>query len=103
VTENADPLLPRNKKAKTSAKLKPAMSAPKGASSSWHPSVEVKEVDNEADLAQCQRAQPTNPMCIIKASDGSDDDDPDVEPEVVDVGNMSEEELEESAEDELSK
>jgi hypothetical protein len=42
-------------------------------------------------------------MHIIEASDGSDDDDPDVEPEVVDVSNTSEEELKESAEDELSK
>jgi hypothetical protein len=30
------------------------MSAPKGASSSWHLSVEVEEVNNEADLAQHQ-------------------------------------------------
>jgi hypothetical protein len=51
VIENADPLLPRNKKAKTSAKPKPAMSVPKGASSSQCPSVEVEEVDNEANLA----------------------------------------------------
>ena len=98
VTENADPLLPKNKKAKTSAqpKLKPKAARTAQSGPSQCPSLELEDEENLV-----QRTQPTNPNHVLEAADGSDDNDGGPEPDVIDVGGTSEE-PEESAENELS-
>jgi len=106
VTDNADPLLPKNKKAKTApqpkrptAKASQASKATGSAQggSSRHPSVGLEEVEDEENLVQ--RVQPTNPSRILEAGDGSDDDDD--SPEVIGTSKESGKKPTESAENEL--
>ena len=106
VTDNADPLLPKNKKAKTApqpkrltAKASQVSKATGSAQgrSSRHPSVDIEEVEDEDNLVQ--RVQLTNPSRILEAGDGSDDDDD--SPEVVGISKKSGEKPTESAENEL--
>jgi hypothetical protein len=107
VTENADPLLPKNKKAKVSAsakeKAKPKQTKQATtkvtmphSSSSRRRSVEIEDVDDEDGVTP--HAPLRNPHRIIEATDGSDDDDS----EVMEV-NVEEEKPEETAEEQLSK
>jgi hypothetical protein len=110
VTDNADPLLPKNKKAraeghtkamgKGKAVLKPL---PKTGKAQRRPSVEVEDVPEEASLPAS--LHPKDPNCIIEPAgvvamdvDGDDSDTveiSDTEPEL--------EAAEESCEAELSK
>jgi hypothetical protein len=87
LTENADPLLPRNKRPKTSAQPKPnATSTSKGTNTAWsassrRKSIEIKDVKDE------------------DGGEVSEDDGP----QVTDVDDLNGEEPEESAENELGK
>jgi hypothetical protein len=115
VTENADPLLPKNKRAKTSGVLKPKPrqkpdttriptpqttstqqpSSSRQTASSWQPSVAEDFVDEPEIVTNML---PKNPNHIIEAADGSDDDPEEEVPKPTE--DDKEEELEE---DELSE
>jgi hypothetical protein len=98
VLENADPLLPKNKKTKTFSRttLPVARHIPENADasgpSSRKSSVGIEEVDDEECNSIVLSMQPTDPARILEPADGSDDE---VEAPV--------EEPEEDAESELSK
>jgi hypothetical protein len=119
VTENADPLLLKNKKSKPTTHLKPKQtlqtrkrlgpqastphtetSSIQQPSSTQQPSVEVEDVEDEDNVVP--HAQPKNPNHIIEAADGSDDDPEDEAPDIIEVDDDSEE-PEEPEEDELSE
>ena len=113
VTENADPLLPKNKKPKTSRVLKPKPSQKshtriptpqttsskqpspsQQASTSRQPSVAEEDLDNDVEMVH---QLPKNPNHIIEAADGSDDDPED------EVQKPTEDDKEEPEEEELSE
>ena len=65
----------------------------------WQTSVQIEEINNDEDNYPCNVA-PLNPLCLLKLSDGSDDE----EPALIKVDDDKEdEEAEESAEAELSQ
>jgi len=96
VTDNVDPLL--KKKARLAPKAN-AKSDPK--TPCQRPSVEIQEVDNDANTIQHE--SPKNPSHIIKAADGSDDKELNKSPapDLTDVDDKDEDNHKESAEDKL--
>jgi hypothetical protein len=105
VTDNADPLL-KSKKARLAPKAaKPSTKKGNLKTPHHHPSMEIQEVNDDTDTIQ--HAFPKNPNHIIKAADGSDDEENlrdsnnNPAPDLMDVEDEDEEDLEENAEDEL--
>jgi hypothetical protein len=121
IIENADPLLARNKKARTAQAPKNPVQKPtptakaKAATlqankrpqsvvqtsarsvSTWQSSVEIEDVIDEA--VDVRGEQPLNPDHIIEAADGSDDVDNDPAPGLIKVDDEDEEEPKESSEE----